>query len=436
MAVEQVGIAPAAFVESDAIVVDHLLVTSPEAVQSAHAYAARTGDRNVARHVEALIEIGGKAVAIGGSTLDVDEIKRSVDRFTARVESSAESSVNGLRAAVEGATNIETGAIATSVSRALGDLAQQLDLLLKGEESPVRQAIGSTVKSLTDQALEEIQRAIKTQEQGVRSVFSTDAPDSPLSALKRDLLQAEREGRKEIQERLVKLQELVAVGQEHESVMARTAVKGLDFEADVVVALTDLAHGAGDALEPTGGVPGTIPRCKVGDAVVTLNGGAARGDAIRIVVEAKDRKLTCGQWRDELEQARKNRAAAAAVGVAKVPGHIPGEQRIYILDPTHVVIAFDPAKDDPSLLYTVYHLVRAQAVADVLESADASLDVNEVRRTLSGALETLEEFGKIDKAVGSARTQLGTIEKVAQKMRDSLREELESAVEILETAAQ
>ena len=435
MAVEQVGVAPAAFVDANTIVIDHLVATSPEAALSAQAFAERTGERNVARHVEALIDIGGKAVAIGSSTMDVDEIKRSLDRFTDRVETSAQSSVKELRTAVETATNTETGAIGQSVTRAMTELAQRVDMLLQGEDSPVRQAIGQTVKGLTDQALEEMQRTIKAHESSVRTVLSTDSPDSPLSGLRRDLLQAEREGRREIEEQLGKIQELIAVGHEHQAVMAKTAIKGLGYEAAVVQALTEVAHGLEDTVEPTGGVPGAIPRCKVGDAVITVNGIASRGKNIKIVMEAKDSKLTPDKWRTELDQARKNRLASAALGVAKVPDHIPGGERIFILDPTHIVLAFDPAEDDPALLYTVYHLLRAHAAAMVLSGTDTALDVNALHATLTGALETLAEFSKIDKAVNSARTQLGTIETTAHRMSDSLHSTLRQANEMLEASA-
>lgn len=96
--------------------------------------------------------------------------------------------------------------------------------------------------------------------------------------------------------------------------MAKTAIKGLDYEAAVVQALTLVAHGLEDTVEPTGGVAGAIPRCKVGDAVITVNGIAGRGQSIKIVMEAKDTKLTPDKWRAELDQARKNRLASAALG--------------------------------------------------------------------------------------------------------------------------
>lgn len=93
MAIQSIDVRPQAVVEDDAIVIDHLVVTSPEAVQTARAFAERTQHVDVGEHIEMLIDIGGKAVSIGSSTVDVDEIKRSLDRFTTNVAASAKTSV-------------------------------------------------------------------------------------------------------------------------------------------------------------------------------------------------------------------------------------------------------------------------------------------------------------------------------------------------------
>ena len=61
--------------------------------------------------------------------------------------------------------------------------------------------------------------------------------------------------------------------------------------------------------------------------------------------------------------------------------------------------------------------------------------INALHTTLTGAVETLEEFSKIAKAVNSGRTQLGTIETTAHRMSDSLHTTLRQANEVLEASA-
>src|SRR5512145_545740 len=111
MAIQSISVAPCAVVDEHDIVIHDMVVTSPEAVHTARAYAERSNQPDVGPHVAALIDIGGKAVAIGSSTVDVDEIKRSLDRFTADVTVAAHASVNDLRTAVEQATDADTGTI-------------------------------------------------------------------------------------------------------------------------------------------------------------------------------------------------------------------------------------------------------------------------------------------------------------------------------------
>jgi hypothetical protein len=217
--------------------------------------------------------------------------------------------------------------------------------------------------------------------------------------------------------------------------MSKTAIKGMAYEDAVVETLIDLAHGAGDSVEHTGFIVGSMPRCKAGDAVITLADSASKGHVIRVVAEAKDTRLSCEQWRLELEEAQKNREAVAAIGVAKSPEHIPGHQRVFILDRLHIVVAFDPAQDDDWVLYTVYHLVRAQAVVSSVGTT-RTFDVVALQKELSKAQDLLTDFDKLEKAVLGARSQLDTIGRASDRLRDNLTTVLDEAAAILTSASE
>lgn len=434
MAIQPIDVRPQAVVEDDAIVIDHLVVTSPEALQTARAFAERTQRRDVGEHIEMLIDIGGKAVAIGSSTVDVDEIKRSLDRFTTNVAASAKASVSDLRIAVDKATDTDTGTIARGVSQALEGLARDINQVVQGEDAPIRVAIGQTVKSVTDKVLGEVQRSLTAHQTDIHRVFSTDSPDSPLNSLKLELLRGERETREDIKTNLNEIKALVRVAKEHRATMARTAIKGLDYEAAIVATLIDIGHGASDSVEPTGASIGSMPRCKKGDAVITLAATTTRGHAIKIAVEAKDTALSCEQWRTELEDARRNRDATAAIGIAKHTEQVPGHQRLFILDPLHIVLAFDPEIDDESVLYAVYHLIRAQATAATLDGLEQEFDITALQLKLSKAIDLLDAFDKIDRSLINARRQLDDIDKTGKKLHSALVTTLEEANAILESS--
>ena len=98
----------------------------------------------------------------------------------------------------------------------------------------------------------------------------------------------------------------------------------------------DVAEAVGDLKEATG---------KVGDVVVAVDatGGPARG---RIVIEAKDRRLSRRDALAELDRAISERSADVAILVVPSPEQVPAkmhELREYNGD--KLVVAFDPDRD-------------------------------------------------------------------------------------------
>src|SRR5699024_3659914 len=132
-------------------------------------------------------------------------------------------------------------------------------------------------------------------------------------------------------------------------------------EVDAV--LEHIAEGLGDEYVSTGSFGGALGRSKKGDGVLTVGGGEAR-----VVVEmhdSGDRRV----WNDYLDEAERNREAAASIGIVREAGQNQG-QVIRVLGSCRVVIAFDPATDEPDLLRTVVQLMRTAAL-----SASARRDV-------------------------------------------------------------
>ncbi|MGH3976306.1 MAG: hypothetical protein ACRDS9_23735 [Pseudonocardiaceae bacterium] len=76
--------------------------------------------------------------------------------------------------------------------------------------------------------------------------------------------------------------------------------------------MEQIAAGLGDEYADTGAIPGTIARNKKGDGVLTINGGSAR-----IVLEMTNSKRS--SWNDYLDEAERNRAAVASLGLVHEP---------------------------------------------------------------------------------------------------------------------
>src|SRR6185295_11227981 len=90
---------------------------------------------------------------------------------------------------------------------------------------------------------------------------------------------------------------------------AKSAAKGGDFEDTIEAMLADIARGAGDLVDRTGDEAGEILRSKKGDFVVTVDPARTGGAEVRVVVEAKDRAMSVRSIREELREAKQNRAA-------------------------------------------------------------------------------------------------------------------------------
>jgi hypothetical protein len=80
----------------------------------------------------------------------------------------------------------------------------------------------------------------------------------------------------------------------------------------------------------------------MGDGVVDLKvGGKVYG---RIVVEAKNSKLTKKDWESEAKGSKENRGATGFIGFCKHMQDMPNNSKIMILDPQTIVIQFNPER--------------------------------------------------------------------------------------------
>ncbi len=168
-----------------------------------------------------------------------------------------------------------------------------------------------------------------------------------------------------------------------ETVAKVTPLKGGTYADNVHRVMQEIAGGLGDEYADTGCVIGAIPRNKKGDGVLTVNGGAAR-----LVLEMTDSART--GWNDYLDEAERNRSAAASLGLVREPAQ-NGGHTIRCLGSRRIVLAFDPTTDDSQLLRTVVQLLRIAAI-----SASSRRDVEDIQTAEEKIAEALAMLTKID----------------------------------------
>jgi hypothetical protein len=160
-----------------------------------------------------------------------------------------------------------------------------------------------------DSALSRLVRNVERAQRTITSEFSLDSEESALARLKREmfkLLVEEREANQRFQEEVKgALQAMVARREE----AARSTRHGEVFEDAVFAFLQHECQKLGDIAAATGTTSGLIKGCKVGDCLLELGPDSAAPGA-RLVVEAKEQAAyQLAAAREEIEKARKNRAA-------------------------------------------------------------------------------------------------------------------------------
>ncbi|CAM3591353.1 Fis family transcriptional regulator [Mycobacterium frederiksbergense] len=192
----------------------------------------------------------------------------------------------------------------------------------------------------------------------------------------------------------------VKVQEARTSLSKVTPIKGDTFENQVNVVLSAIAAGLGDEYTDTRANVGHLPRSKKGDGLLTVDGGTAR-----VVLEMTDSAR--GGWAEYLDEAERNRHAAASLGLVRTPDQNAG-QSIRVIGSRRIVLAFDPTVDDPDLVRTVVMLLRTAALAASTRRGAEQLSTAEEK--ISEAVTQLDRIDDIKKAAGSIHKNADKIE--------------------------
>jgi hypothetical protein len=236
-------------------------------------------------------------------------------------------------------------------------------------------------------------------------------------ATQRALLEKMSELEKQLQGLRLEKEKLEEVEAERE----RGTAKGRTFEEAVAEAVDAIAVAQGDVAEPVGDLKEATG--KVGDVLVALDAcnGPARG---RIVIEAKDSRLSKPKALEELDRALAERSADAAILVIPSADHLPAKmQELREYNGDKLVVAFDPELGTLPL-EVAYRLARARVL--MKRSEADGIDAGAVSDTVERALAALTEERRIKNQLSGAKTSIdkayGYVEDMAARVRSLLGE--------------
>ena len=397
------------------------------------------------------LAVGAQAISCAGGAQDTFELERLVADVAARTEASSAQAADVTGSAVKAA--------AESVAKATDDVRK----VIAEAGASTRAAYADTVKSTTDALRADVERifggenpelvarlgpvlesvgrkigdqAFKQTDELLVKVsrqFDPADPTSPFAKQARTLADQQKvlsdamdKNHLALVGKVDELAKAVEVQKAAAAAVSRTAsvtpLKGSTFESEVNAVMEGIAAGLGDEYADMGGLAGSIQRCKKGDGVLTIAGGAAR-----VVVEMHD--STDGRiWNDYLDESERNREAAASIGVVRNAAQNKG-QTIRVMGARRVVLAFDPASDDSDLLRTVVQLMRVSALAASSRRDVEGLETAEEQ--IRAAMGLLERINKIRTASGSIRRGADAIDTECNTVQTGVASHLARAVDAL-----
>jgi hypothetical protein len=305
-----------------------------------------------------------------------------------------------------------------------GQLAKELERRFgDGSAVSVQNRIREAVAETLAQSREDLVRQFSAaDERNPLADFKTAAVHSIHEAARRSdatqraLLQKLAELQREVQALRDEKEKVEELDAERE----RGTAKGRSFEESVFEAVDRIALAQGDVAEAVGDQPGATG--KVGDVVAMLDAcnGPARG---RIVVEAKDRRLSKPGALAELDKAMSERSADFAVLVVPSEEELPakleplreynGDKLVVVLDPDAGTLALELG----------YRLARARVL---MKRSDADgIDAGALRAAIERALAALTEERKIKQQLTGAKRGISNAYDLVDAMAAQVRTLLE-----------
>ena len=457
---------PAAHYErsTPAVVIDALAITHPAVCTEALRWS--TGARGPAVSADELegsdlsgfatqaMIVGAQAISVAGSTQDTVNLEQLIQdvgtrttqsataatQATTQAAADAAKAVRGasdeLRTALAEAAEASRRSFGDSVSVASEQLKGALTELLGGDDPQLLQRVAPVLDKAATRMARLSAEQTDTMLAKLTRQFDPADPTSPF-AKQVKVLETQQTALAGVLERnhltlsgkveqlTTAVQVATAAKKAASAVASVTPLKGASYAGQVHRILDQLAAEMGDEYTDTGNLAGTISRCKKGDGVLTLTGGQSR-----VVLEMSDSPRS--GWHAYLDEAERNRDAAASLGLVRCVAHNAGHT-IRVLGPRRIVMAFDPETDDVDLLRTVVLLLRIGALA---ATTRADVDgIRTVRERVAEAVTALNGIDEITKAATAIHKSADKVSTQADTLRSQLRRLLGQAMNALDGVA-
>ena len=375
--------------------------------------AALADGRDLHEYVESALVIGIKALLATGVSIGVEALTDEISRSKADMKSVAEKLVEAVTHQIKQVSG-EDGLISKNVQTLLNDFENAIISMTGDENSPLRSGIKIQVAEIAVKLTDSLSSISNQQSTRIAKMLDPKDPESPLRLLSESIDNLGLE----FQEVKKDLSIKTAV----KGAIENTAKSGLPYEEVAIKDLQKVAGLAGDFCKPTGQIEGLVKRRFSGDGVVEIR----QGERLigRIVAEAKNQKLPLtatgkgDSWMKQAADCRENRGAIAFLGLCKYVDDMPNNHRVLMVDRLTWILAYDPEKDNPEILFLIYQMLktntqiaagelRADTVAEInLLVDDAISQIGTISSLSSKTASIARLSGEVDADIRTIQTNL------------------------------
>lgn len=271
--------------------------------------------------------------------------------------------------------------------------------------------------SIQQQLVEAFEQASASQQKSLINTLLDDR--GPLGLLKAELatkLQLAVSKQGEVLERIAAVSEQLKSSAQLKAEQERSTAKGFTYEQQVIDVVERAFAPFEDVVEATGLELGS-DKNKCGDCLVSLNPKDTGGATVRLVVEAKDRRLNVRQTLDELERAMSNREAGVGIIAFARADQAPMRGRPLRLYPDNRLIAvFDPDEDGPLALEVACEFARGLALS-ALGHEQPEMDGDGIAKDLERLTTVIEDARSIKRGLNAAYKGLDAADSGYEQLR-------------------
>ncbi len=404
-----VGDKPDVRIEDGTVLIKELAIDDSDLAE----YLASAEDQ-VQAVVEAL-RLGVRILRLAGTSGDVEMVRRQFEGMITAIGKNVDDLLEEAEEGVsERLDKFATERLQKSLDGHRKEINEEMKKLFGPEQT-------NSVQKQIDKMLED--QAKLYRRELVQVLEKTDDPDNPFNRLRKSVSDEVKKAVDGVQGLRDDVLKIVAEAKGAAVEAEKGTAKGRSYQELVYEQVDRMAAVFGDTAKDVGDQPGEKGRSKAGDIVVELNPEGSSGIHLRIVFEAKNRRVTQEGILEELDEAKENRSAVAAVAVFSRDDYVPGLRTWRDYHGHRYICVLNEEELTSFALDYSYRCARIDALRSI-EAEEVRFDLTAVQGLLKRIKGRLADFQKMQANLTGAKGSLDKVSELIEQHKRVISEDL------------